>query len=451
MNLLTQHIWNQVRDGFAERHGNGLRDLWFKHTRPLSFSRGLFVLGVPNLFVREWLEKKYVKDVEELFHEITGSPVKVIIKIDGYLYRLMTEVDEEARQNRTRREAQADGIGPGRPGAFVVRPENKIAHSAFEKVLRDAPASTFNPLFVYGPSGVGKTLLVKRFLDKAKRTSFFSEVKEVDALRFASEFNAAARVGNRIRFRGGVLRSDLLVFEEVHRLKGKIKTQLELLSTLKYLVDRQRQVVISSRYHPRDIDLFEDSLASFLLSGMVISILGYSVESVVEIHSDRLKLKNQNVPPTLVEAVARISSLTIGEQQDLIDQVLSLAARKGETPTASFFKEHFAEYDTGAAGEDRIDRIIDLVARVKAVDRTLIMSNSKVRKVVEARYLVIYLASTLLKTSSRRISRWLGNISPSVVPYAKRRVDERRSADPEFTELVLELQSEIEGGQRYLF
>ena len=117
MNLLTQHIWNQVRDGFAERHGNGLRDLWFKHTRPLSFSRGLFVLGVPNLFVREWLEKKYVKDVEELFHEITGSPVKVIIKIDGYLYRLMTEADEEARQNRARRDAQNDRVGPDRPGS----------------------------------------------------------------------------------------------------------------------------------------------------------------------------------------------------------------------------------------------------------------------------------------------------------------------------------------------
>ncbi len=451
MNLLTQHIWNQVRDGFAERHGNGLRDLWFKHTRPLSFSRGLFVLGVPNLFVREWLEKKYVKDVEELFHEITGSPVKVIIKIDGYLYRLMTEVENETRQNRAQREAQRAAVGTDRPGAFVVRPENKIAHSAFEKVLRDAPASTFNPLFVYGPASVGKTLLVDRFLDKAKRTSFFSEIKDIDALRFASEFNAAARVGNRIRFRGNVLRSDLMVFEEVHRLKGKIKTQLELLATLKYLVDRQRQVVITSRHHPRDIDLFEDSLASFLLSGMVISILGYSVDSIVEIHSDKLKLKKRKVPPTLVEAVARISSLNIGEQQELIDKVLALAARKNETPTASFFKEHFAEYDTGVAGEDRIDQIIDLVARVKGVERSLIMSNSKVRKVVEARYLVIYLATTLLKTSSRRISRWLGNISPSVVPYAKRRVDERRHAEPEFTELVLELQSEIEGGQRYLF
>ena len=419
MNILKQQIWNQVLDGFAKRHGNGLLDLWFKHTRPLSFSKGLFVLGVPNLFVREWLEKKYIKDVEELFLEITGSPVKVTVKIDGYLFRFMNEMETEARQTRRKQEKAAARVETG-DGRFTVRPECKVAASAFDKVVRDAPACTFNPLFFYGPAGIGKTHLVGQFLARAKRTGFYTEAQSIDALQFAREFNAAARVGNRVRFRGKVLRTDLLVLEEVHRLKGKIKTQLELLSILKYLVDRQRQVVITSRHHPRDIDLFEDSLASFMLSGMVVSILGYGAPSLVEILQQKAKEADMSVPPTLIEAVSQISALSIGEQMQLIKRVVSLASMKNEAPTAGFLREHFPEYETGEIGEDRVDRIIDLVARYTGVDRDQIASSSKVRRVVEARYLVIYLASTLLKTSSRKLCRWLGNVAlGQQIPYPR--------------------------------
>ena len=76
MNLLVQDIWNQVLEGFARLHGGAMKELWLKHSRPLSFTKGLFVLGVPNLFVREWLERKYIKDIESLFMEVTGCPVK---------------------------------------------------------------------------------------------------------------------------------------------------------------------------------------------------------------------------------------------------------------------------------------------------------------------------------------------------------------------------------------
>ncbi len=429
-------------------------DLWFKHTRPLSFTRGVFILGVPNFFVKEWLEKKYVGDIEDIFQEITGSSVSVLVKIDGYMYRLMTEMKDGRKRGS---QSSPDGVAAqasrkqDNQGLFVVRPENRVACSAFDKTLRDAPASTFNPLYFYGPIGIGKTHLIKSFIVRAKRTPYYSEVRVMDALRFAREFNAAARVGNRVRFRGGILRSDLLVLEEVHRLRGKVKTQLELLSILKYLVERQRQVVISSRHHPRDIEMFEDSLASFLLSGMVISIFGYSMASMTEILSHKLKEGKITVPPTLVEAVANISSIGIEEKLALIERTVSLAVSKNEIPTAAFFKEHFPEYSTGTGGEDGVEQVIDIVAKVKGVARDQIASNCKIRKAVEARYLVIYLAATHLKTSSRRICRWLGDISPSIVPYAKRKVDMRRKDDAEFNKMVLELQSEIEGGQRYLF
>ncbi len=454
LNLLKLKIWSQVRDGFARRHGNAIRDLWLKHTRPLSFSRGLFVLGVPNLFIKEWIEKKYVAELEEIFKELTGSPMRILVRTDGHTCTLLKETGDESRL-RAEAGVALDSDDPvaaePRYSRFVVRPECKIACSAFDRILRDAPGSTFNPLLLYGPAKVGKTHLVRHFVEQARKSAFFSEVKVIDALRFASEFSRAARVGDRVRFRGSILRGDLLVVEEAHRLKNKLKTQLELLSILKYLVERQRQVVITSRHHPRDIDFFEDPLSSFFLSGMVVSISGYSVASQIEILSQKIAREVTSLQPTLVEAVARIGSIDLRRKQDLLRKVVAMAREKDEAPTSSFFRTYFPQYEVSVAGEDRVERIITLVSRSREVDKDQIASNCKVRKVVEARYLVIYLATTLLKISSRRISRWLGNISPSVVPYARRKVEKRRQEDPLFDNMVLDLQSEIEGGQRYLF
>jgi len=445
LNLLAQDIWNQVKNGFAERHGISLNKLWLTHTRPLSFTKGLFVLGVPNNFVREWLEKKYIGDIEKIFVEITGSPVKVMIKIDGYLFRLMKDMQGTGKEGarRQKREEAYDT-------RYVVRPENRLVYSAFEKILREPPG-TFNPLYFYGPKGVGKSHLVYNFLKKVRKLDSFPARYKVNASQFAREFSNAARVGDRVRFRGAVLRSDLLIVENIHELEGKLKVQLELLSILKFLTERSRQVVITSGYHPREIRLLEKPLASFLLSGMVVSISGYSLSSTVLILSDRCRDKGLKVPPTLVETIARSSRGGLKGFIELIEQVLELADLKGESPTPAFLKEHFPEYSTISIGEDAVDRIIELVSKRLDVQRELIASNTKLRKAVLARHLVIYLASSLLQASSSRICRWLGNISPSIVPYAKKKINGLRLKDATFNALVLELQSAVEGGQKFLF
>ncbi|MFH1998618.1 MAG: DnaA/Hda family protein [Planctomycetota bacterium] len=447
MNLLVQDIWDQVIEGFVQHHGQSLKDLWLKHTRPLSFSKGLFVLGVPNLFIQEWLEKKYLKDIEDLFVEITGCPIKIMLKIDGYLYRIMKETQGVLR-------GPGKGENPITPlpemTRFVVRPENRLVYSAFERILREPPG-TFNPLYFYGPRGVGKTHLLDQFMEKVKENSSFPTWYKGDAETFAREFSHAARIGDRVRFRGAILRCDLLIIEDVHNLEGKLKIQLELLSMLKYLTERSRQVVVTSAYHPRDIQFMQNPLASFLLSGMVVSNPGYSLNSLVEILSNRCKDRGLNLPPSLIETVARSSSGGLKGFMELIERVVELAELKKEPPTPSFLKEHFPEYATISIGEDSIDRIIELVSKKLEVDRDLIASNAKMRKIVLARHLVIYLASSLLQTPSRRICRWLGNISPSIVPYAKKKIDQRRRKDKEFNALVLDLQSVVEGGQKYLF
>ena len=481
LNVLVQDIWNQVLEGFSRHHGKAILDLWLKHTRPMSFSKGLFILGVPNLFVQEWLERKYIRDLEGLFVEVTGCPVKVITRIDGYLYRLMKEnrgksesemlpgatgrtespasmtplsrrggLNSQSRDSESRAESTIETDRDVDPVHYVVRPENRLVFSAFERILREPPG-LFNPLYFFGPEGVGKSLLVRHFLKRSREQDRFPCSYRVRASEFAREFSAAARIGNRVRFRGAILRSDLFILEDLDELQGKLKLQAELLSVLKYLTERSRQVIITSEAHPRDIGLIENSLISFLLSGMTVSIPGYGLNSTVEILSEQCSLKGLKVPPTLIEAVAKTSQGGLKGLFTLIQQSVDLAEQNNEAHTPRFLKEHFPQFSRIPLSEDSVEMIIQRVSSRLNVTRDQIASNVKIRKVVVARHLVIYLASTLLKTSARRICRWLGNISPSIVPYAKRKVDARRREDPDFNALVLDLQSEVEGGQKYLF
>jgi len=454
LNVLAKDIWKQVTEGFTHLHGKGLKDLWLKHTRPLSFSKGLFILGVPNLFVQEWLEKKYVKDIEKIFKEVTGSPVKIMIKIDGYLYRLIKEMqgdlDSDKKDIHGKRKPENNDNEISTDISYVVRPENRLVYSAFERILREPPGM-FNPLYFFGPGGVGKSLLVRNFLDKAKNLKRFPTWYKVGAVEFAQEFQRAARIGNRVQFRGAILRCDLFILEDLQEVEGKLKLQLELLSILKYLTERSRQVIITSSMHPRDIKLIENPLASFLLSGMVVSVAGYSLNSTVEILSVLCKEMGFNAPPTLIETVARTSTGGLRGLFGIIKKVVKLASLKDAAPTPQFLKEHFPEFSKVNLGVDSVDRIINLVSDRMGVKQEQIASNSKIRKAVLARHMVIYLASTLMKTPARRICRWLGNISPSIVPYARRKVEEKRKNEDDFNTLIKELQSEVEGGQKYLF
>lgn len=453
MNLLVQDIWKQVTEGFSRLHGKALKELWLKYTRPLSFTKGLFVLGVPNVFVQEWIEKKYLKDLEGLFLEVTGCPVKIMIKVDGYLYRLMKEMQGDLdREGREEPKAQSHEKTEGSVDLrrYIVRPENRLVYSAFEKIIREPPG-LFNPLYFFGPEGVGKTMLIQHFLKKIRQMNRFPNWYMVDAQKYAQEFSAAVRINNRVRFRGALLRCDLLIIEDFQELEGKLKVQRELLSILKYLTERSRQVIVTSSLHPRDIRMIENSLASFLLSGMVVSVAGYSLNSTVEILSFQCRERGFSIPPTLIETVARSSNGGMRGLMPLLERVVELAAIKNEPPTPQFLKEHFPEYARVCFGEDSVDRIITLVSNKMRVPRELVASNSKVRNAVLARHIIIYLACTLLQTPARRVCRWLGNISPSIVPYARRRVDERRRENHDFNALIMELQSEVEGGQKYLF
>ncbi|MFO0982127.1 MAG: DnaA/Hda family protein [Planctomycetota bacterium] len=417
-------------------------NLWFKSLRLLSFRRGVIALGVPNEMVRDYLERCYQDSLAELFQSLTGSPVSVQFRLDDYLHRAVA-----AASAPTAGGAEAPPAEPPERG-FVVRPENRTCYAALKRSLLDA-APVFNPIFIHGPEGCGKTALVHWYLEALAKERGPVSRYIATADEFTQRFTRGIRAGSTESFRGDVLAREMLIIDEVHRLADRLATQRELLSILKYVLERQRQVILLSRHAPKDILHLDLNLRSHFLSGMVLGMAELSIPSRVFILEQHAALFRRRILTAVIELiVGRVAGGLKGEISPL-RRVGALAALRDQDVTPAFIHESFPELGDRAPPDDVLQRIIDQVCGAMQVAREELLSGRKSRRTAIARHVAIYIAACVFGFSSRRIGRSLGTLSPSVVPYAKRRIETLRKEDAGLDQLIRKLRDEIGSGQRF--
>lgn len=443
MNLLARDLWGQVVEAFATERGAAVADLWLGHSRPLEFTRGIFKLGVPNEVVREWVDHRYRESLESIFQQLTGSQVRIQLAVDPNLMRALPAPGAAGAP------AAADAAQSAEP-QFCVRPENRLANASLQRLLRDP--GTGNPLFLYGAAGVGKSALVaNQLFHYAREFGAERTTLSVHAESFSNDLVHAIRSGEVSSFRGRMLAADALVLEEVHRLRGKPKTQQECLSILRYYLDRKRPVVLTSRHPPNAIFLLDEALRSYFLSGILMKIADYAIPSRVAILKQRSERFQHRVPDETLERIAQRVPGAFDRQVRFLEKVAAYAALAGEPATVEFVATKFPELAGTGAREVDVKAVIDLVAKHFHVSPEDIASNRKVRTCVLARHLVVYLTTVVFNLKARRVMRHLGGLSPSTTAYARRKIELRRKEDAMFDAEVRRILDELSIGQRLLF
>lgn len=443
MNVLARDLWREVKTEFEVERGSAASQLWLRQARPLDFSRGIFTLGVPNDVVREWLATRYANDFQAIFRRLTGSDVRVRFEVDDALPRTPPAVDLRASVDAA--------LGERTP--FLVRPENRLAHGAIQRLFRDPRSG--NPLFLYGPAGSGKTALVRHHLarlgdddgdDLSPRSTL-----SVTAEAFSESLVRAIQDRKVTEFRGRMLAADALILEEAHRLRGKTRTQREFLSILQYFVLRGRPVVLTSRHPPNAIFLLDEGLRSHFLSGILLRIADPGEASRVAVLSAVADRFARPVPPeTISRVVARVPG-TLDRQVRFLEKVAAFAALEGEAATIEFVAQKFPELAGTGAREVDVDRLVEVVAREFGTTPADIASSRKQRHAVLGRHVVVYLATVVFDLRARRVVRHLGGLSPSTAAYARRKIELLRREDPVFDGRVKRLLEELDSGQKLLF
>jgi len=440
MNAAGVDIWQAVSEAFTRLRGSKAAELWLTDARPAGLHRGLFTLDVASPAAKAAIDARYLGDLQDLFRELTGSPVRVLTRV--------ADPPEDPPPPLALAEAAADADLPGllvRPDEFVVTAGNRLAHRAVERFVL-APSAGWNPLFLYGPSGCGKTELARLALLRLREGGEVHDPLVLSGPALTRDVSRAARNGTLPALQADWSRRDLLLLDEAHRLRGQRRCQAEAASLIAGMLQRGARVLMLSRHAPQQILDADPRLLSWFLGGMVVALS----EPDTEDRRSVLAAVGRSLPvPVEAGVVDALATRCPGSLADAV-RVMQRAALDARQDGSSILD--LSRLDRRLAGptpaEATMEAIVGVIATGSGLPKERICSPEKARDVVAARHLCAYLATRSLGLSARQVCRSLGLASPSLVAYARRAIELRRERDPAFDAQVHALQARLQGAQR---
>jgi chromosomal replication initiator protein len=430
-------IWDQVLARIETKVNRHSFSTWFKPTSFLADDGKLLRIRVPNALFSDWLTKHYSAVMEEALAEVNrrGSVVSFVTE----------EVDEippstleepSALTSNDMSAAQPGGLGPRYSfDTFIVGPSNQFAHAACRAVA-EAPSRSYNPLFIYGGVGLGKTHLmhaighyVLTHLDGLKLTYISSE-------RFMNEMINAVRYDRILDFRERYRSVDVLLVDDIQFIAGKEGTQNEFFHTFNALYDSQKQIVISSDCPPHEIPSLEERLRSRFEWGLIADIQAPDLETKVAILRKKAEAEGIPIPDNVALYIAGKIKSNIRELEGSLIRLLAYASLKGQPVTMGLAQDVLRDVLRHEERTITIDMIQKFVAdyyRLKVAD---LKSRNNSKSVAMPRQVAMYLCKNLTTASLPEIGKSFGGKHHSTVIHSIRKVDELRGRDSSFNSLI---------------
>jgi len=430
IDTVVQEAWARILDRLREEIGEKLFHMWFERSRVLSLRRGVLAVGVPNLFIREWVEEHYGAILARVCEEVVGAQVRVAVKVDPDLFR-------EMRRETERMEEVVDSGPDTAEGktlrGFLVTPGHEEAVKALRHVAggRTPP---MNPLVLVGPEGTGKTHLasaVTRLYEPG--TSFYRMNGEEFARRFA--WNLKTR---RIaRFREELTGADVVVLDDGHDLAGKAATQREFSTLCQTVKARGGQMIVVLDRRAQDVADLEPEYRSLLLSGMLVRIDPPGREDRIRILERILRSARRPIPKYVIRLVAERQEGSVKRLDRLVRKIYAFAGLTGETVDAAFLDAHLEEIAGPSDPEQRrFETILKIVEEHFAVDREALLSKRKTKALSVPRGVVVHLLRESGRLTFKEIGKALGDRSHTSVYLMYRKYAERIRSEPELSALV---------------
>jgi chromosomal replication initiator protein len=439
-------VWNRCLEVIAQKVGEGIFDLWFKPIKVKHLKEGQLILEMPNRFYREWIEENYSEIISNTINEITGERYEV-------KYWVGEKQDKEQKKiyahlTHKKRALRQKGVylNPKYTfDEFVVGPSNQFAHAAAVKVS-EAPGTVYNPLFIYGGVGLGKTHLISAIGNRVIDTLPNMKVIYVQSEQFTNEVVSAIRHDRMTEFKEKYRNVDLLLIDDIQFIANKASTQEEFFHTFNALYEQQKQIVISSDRPPKEIQDITDRLKSRFTMGLIADIQPPSFETKMAIIQKKAVYLKITVPEDVTQYLAMKVKSNI---RDLEGCLLKLAAHSSLTGTPISLEMAKNVLKDMILDEDRpitIDRILKVVSDFYGVRLQDLKSKKKTKEIVTARQVAMYLCRQLTDLSLGDIGKGIGGKDHATVIYACRQVENRKLSDESFNRIIESMTKKIKEG-----
>ena len=446
-------FWERAVARVCDQVGKPLVRSWLVDSRPLSFDEGLLVIGTENGTAREWIRSKYVPLLAKIFGEEQGAAVRIEV--------VVAPREKPARsipKSRPAPQAARASFDPAFQPLplhehytfenYVVGQSSRLAHAAAVRVA-DEPGSAFNPLFVYGRSGVGKTHLLHAIGHRLLAHNPQARVAYINGETFTSHFITSLRESKQKPFREHYRNVDIWLVDDIQFIADKTSTKEEFFHTFNELYLTNRQIVCAADRPPKELRLMDDRLRSRLQSGMLAEILPPELETRMAILEQRAALEQIELPPDVVLCLASAIKDNVRTLEAALIRLLALASLNESEITAELAVRALEAFvSDGAISEVTIAAIQEMVCEQFSVSSEALKGPRRNREISLARQVAMYLCRKYSRGTLAAIGEEFGGKTHSTVIYACNKLEAEMKQDDQLSQAVTRLCTRLAAAHR---
>ena len=441
-------IWNLVKESFLDSLSETTINLWFGDVEIVSFENDTLTLGSPGEFKFKTIQEKYIDSIRRRFCELLGFEIKVNLIFTGSA--VSADQLKSSIIGMSAGEQEDEPVTQLMPSYnfeytfdnFIVGNTNKFAHAACVAVANN-PATNYNPLFIYGNSGLGKTHLMCAIINQMKLKNPRVKIIYTKGEDFTNQMIACLTSKTMDEFRDKYRKCDVLLIDDIQFIAGKISIQEEFFHTFNALFEEKKQIILTSDRPPREIKTLEDRLKSRFEWGLLADIEPPDLELRIAIIKKKAEFVNVNIPDEVLTFLGENLRSNIRQIEGTIKKLGALSFLSGKTVTMEVAKECLTEFLGGAEPVNvTVDKIFSAVYNKYGISREDIVGAKRNKEIAAARHVTIYLVRQITEMSLPNIGK-VFNRDHATIMASLKAVEKRLNTEDSFPAELADIRKEV--------
>lgn len=434
-------LWLAALDKIEEKVSKPSYDTWLKNTKAVELNKTTLIVSAPNEFARDWLENQYTVIISEILEEVTGSKLETKFIIPDST----PDTNEAKAEIKQQHSANNHDIPKSMLNdkytfdTFVIGAGNRFAHAA-SLAVAEAPAKAYNPLFIYGGVGLGKTHLMHAIGHYVRQHNPDAKVAYITSEKFTNEFINAIMDNKSNSFRNKYRNIDVLLIDDIQFIAGKESTQEEFFHTFNALHEESKQIIISSDRPPKEIPTLEDRLRSRFEWGLITDITPPDLETRIAILNKKAKAEGLEIPNEVMLYIANQINTNIRELEGALIRVVAYSSLVNQDIDASLAAE--ALKDIIPSNKPKIitvEGIQEVVSKKYNIRMEDFAAKKRTKSIAFPRQIAMYLSRELTDLSLPKIGEEFGGRDHTTVIHAHEKIARMIEEDNEFNREIDDL------------
>ena len=464
MNSSLDKIWSKTLDILSSELSKPTFETWLKSTYLAYFNDNIIIVSVPNEFAKDWLQSRYYNIIKNTLELIVNKNIELHFflpsEIESYINnneKIQTQLEEDYIYTNSNDKISSDYFNTSNPtnsilsylnpkyqfDSFVIGDSNRFAHAAALAVA-EAPAKSYNPLFIYGGVGLGKTHLMHAIGHKVFSAYQDHVILYVSSETFTNELIKSIRDDKTVEFRNKYRNIDVLLIDDIQFLAGKERTQEEFFHTFNSLYEANKQIIISSDRPPKEIPTLEDRLRSRFEWGLITDIQAPDLETRIAILSKKARQEKIEIPDEALLFIAKKIKSNIRELEGALCRIAAYASFEGKKIDSELVEKTIQDiFATDKTKKITINLIQETVAQHFKVKINEIKGKKRTKEIAYPRHVAMYLCRSLTDNSLPKIGEGFGGRDHTTVLHAQEKIENELKNNTELQECIKKLKESI--------